>query len=388
MSPPGGLISPSVVLTQASFVNRPLPLSPPSNGPSPTRQTCQHFHNQEPLAFGNGLATPNFTPAPKLPHPGPLPILSDGTDPNFAPIQRTLTNQSASSSVFSPTASIPLFSQPQQRTRAVTVGDGMPSPYEVPEHNGSTLSRGDSNSLVRSASASATQHRVVGPRGGNLPPPPAHSPPPLTHSSMELRARMDSGGGVLTTPPGQNTLPRSMGSHHAGHPKPGGMKHMRSDGHFPIFEEKPEVYIRPLDSSVEASLHSGSSYGQNGVARKQSLEMAQYPYRGGLATNGSIVESEFSNFSERTEGSSMIPRAPPHNPTHQDRDRSVRSQGRESLFSETSIELSVSSNSERGGSPGEPVCLCACVCLCVHVCVGVCVCLCVHVCVGVSLEIQ
>ena len=137
------------------------------------------------------------------------------------------------------------------------------------------------------------------------------------------------------------------------------MKHIRSEGHFPIFEEKPEVYIRPLDSSVEASLHSGSSYGQNGVARKHSLEAAQYPYRGGLATNGSIVESEtFTSFSERTEGSSMIPRAPLHNPAHHDRDRSVRSQGRESLFSETSIELSVSSNSERGGSPGESLCLC------------------------------
>lgn len=173
---------------------------------------------------------------------------------------------------------------------------------------------------------------------------------------MELRARMDNGKGALTSPPGQNTLPRTMGHHHSNAvAKPGPMKHIRSEGHFPIFEEQPDeskVYIQPLDSSVEASLHSGSGYGPSGVARKPSLEAAPYPYLDGLATNGSIVEAEAFRIEE-----GPIPRAPPpHNPTHHPRERSVRSHGRESLFSETSIELSVSSNSDREVSPCE---LCA-----------------------------
>lgn len=363
MSPPAplGPASPSVMVAQTSFVNRPLPLSPNSNGPSPTRQQRQQFGERDAAAFGNGPPA-NF-PAPKLPHPGPLPQLSEGSEAGFAPMIRTMTNQSETS-VFSPTASIPPFAHPQQRTRACTTGgDGMPSPYEIPEHNGSTLSRGESNTVVRSASASAVQHRNIGPPrgGGNFPPPPAHSPPPLTHSSMELRARMDSGEGVLTSPPGQNTLPRTMGHHHHhssnAAAKPGPMKHIRSEGHFPIFEEKPDekmVYIRPLDSSVETSLHSGSGYGSSGVARKPSLETAPFPYHDGLATNGSVVEAEAFgvNFSERTE-EGPIPLAPLHNPTHHPRERSVRSHGRESLFSETSIELSVSSNSDREVSPCE-----------------------------------
>ena len=272
-----------------------------------------------------------------------------------------MTNQS-SGSVFSPTGQP--FQHAQPRQRAKTLGEGMPSPYEVPEHNGSTLSRGDSNSVMRPASASAAQHRAVGPmpRGGNFPPPPAHSPPPLTHSSMELRAKMDSGEGVITSPPGQNTLPRS---HQAmGGAKVGGLKHIRSEGHFPIFEPEEKrdermVYIQPpLDSSMETSIHSMSSYGQNGVARRPSLDTATYPYPGGLATNGSVVDSEhFTNFAERTDQNVLphgIPRAPPHNPAHHERDQSVRSNGRESLFSETSIEMSVTS-SEREISPGEPV---------------------------------
>ncbi len=358
MSPPAplGPTSPSVMVTQTSFVNRPLPLSPNSTGPSPTRQPRQPFVERDAQgAFGNG--PPATYPAPKIPHPGPLPQLSEGSDTGFAPMHRTMTNQSELS-VFSPTASIPPFAHPQQRTRACTTGgDGMPSPYEIPEHNGSTLSRGDSNTFVRSVSASAVQHRNIGPPRGNFPPPPAHSPPPLTHSSMELRAKMDSGDSVLTSPPGQNTLPRTIGHHHSNAAaKPGPMKHIRSEGHFPIFEEKADnkkLYIQPLDSSVEASLHSGSGYGLSGVAPKPSLEPAPYPYLGELATNGSIVEAEaFGNFSERTD-EEPIPRAPLHNPTHHPRERSVRSHGRESLFSETSIELSVSSNSDREVSPGE-----------------------------------
>lgn len=361
-----GVLSPSVVVAQASFSNRPLPLSP--SGPSPTRQIQQQRQQpvleHEPPQFGNGMAS-NLPPAPKLPHPGPLPQLIESSEAGFVPMHRSMTNQS-SGSVFSPTGAV--FQHHQQpRQRSKTIGEGMPSPYEVPEHNGSsTLSRGDSSAVVRPASASAAQHRGVGQghRGGNFPPPPAHSPPPLTHSSMELRARMGSREGMMASPPGQNTLPRSMSSSHqaSGGAKTnlGGMKQIRSEGHFPIFEsrengdENKMVYIAPpLDSSVEMSIHSASSYGQNGAPRRPSLDTAPYPYHGGLATNGSVETEHFNNFAERTDRSVLppgIPRAPAHNPAYHERDRSVRSNGRESLFSETSIELSVSS-SDREVSP-------------------------------------
>ena len=322
---------------------------------------------QEPPAFGNGLAS-NFQPPKKLPHPGPLPQLSEGAEPGFVPMHRSLTNQSAAS-VFTPGVVSGQFQQqPVQRQRARTVGGSIPSPYEVPEHNGSTLSRSDAASRPSSAHSSA--HHKAGPhRVPTFPPPPAHSPPPLTHSSMELRARMDSGQKVLVSPPGQNTLPRTLHSPHSGGVmNHSGMKPMRSDGHFPIFESEEKndqekmVYIRPpLDSSMEASIHSGSSYGPrdvNGtsVNRRPSLDRAHYPYQG--AMNGSVTDSEaFSSFSEMTDTRSVpsrLPQAPPHHPSHSvvaDRERSMRSQGRESMFSETSIELSISS-SERDMSPG------------------------------------
>ena len=351
-----------------SLTTRPLPLSP-TNAPSPTSHQHQHqVLEQEPPAFGNGLAS-NFQPPKKLPHPGPLPQLSEEAEPGFVPMHRSLTNQSAASVFTTIGGQFQPQPQPVQRQRAKTVGGGIPSPYEVPEHNGSTLSRNEATSRPGSAHSSA-HHRAGPHRVPTFPPPPAHSPPPLTHSSMELRARMDSGQKVLVSPPGQNTLPRTLHSPHGGSgvKNQSGMKHMRSDGHFPIFESEEKndqekmVYIRPpLDSSMEASIHSGSSYGPrdvNGVdvTRRPSLDRAHYPYQGTM--NGSVTDSEaFSSFSEMTDPRSVpsrLPQAPPHNPTHPivtDRERSMRSQGRESLFSETSIELSISS-SEREVSPG------------------------------------
>lgn len=318
-------------------------------------------------------------------------MLHESAEPGFVPMHRTNTNQS----VFSTSAAAPpAHHVPRTRNRAQTVG-GIPSPYEVPEQNGNTLPRtGD-----RPSTAHTTHHGNIFQVGaGAIPPPPAHSPPPLTHSSMEIRARM--GEDQVFSPPGQHTLPRSLGSSrsysttsHSSGGVPGGgghMRHMKSDGHLPhlpILEglptlethEEKMVYIQPpLDSSVEASIHSASSYGAGraevstgGETRvspphhqhqHQPFQVPQHthsmrgPNNPAMATY--VPDSE--SFSEMTSDAgsmqSGVPRgrhAPPYN-----RERSNQSHGRESVFSETSTELSMSSNSEKELSPSKYYYLC------------------------------
>ena len=366
------------------------------------------------------------------------------------PMTRTLTSQSMASSVFGPVVavgvggggggggggSVIVQSQtkkpPPQATRgrAKTVSGGMPSPYEVPE--GSTISRSDGSSSIRSNSA----HQQ---RTQQIPPPPAHSPPPLTHSSMEMRAYISDKNNrqpktsVPMMPGGQNTLPRAMSqqrsysSSHAEHFSTAA-KQMKSEGNLPILETSEEklVYIRPpLDSSVENSIHSSSSYsggggggegGRGGGSDRGSANSNRHyhPYsdqtqqqqqqmvmkNGNMAfspggMNGSMTSSEhFSSYSEATTNPGSLPplpsnsssqqqmmmalnRLPPppsssahHHPTileHQEREMQPHHNvitigggiggpqaGRESIFSETSTELSISSTSGslRETSPG------------------------------------
>ena len=363
------------------------------------------------------------------------------------PMTRTLTSQSMASSVFGPVVavgvggggggggggSVIVQSQtkkpPPQATRgrAKTVSGGMPSPYEVPE--GSTISRSDGSSSIRSNSA----HQQ---RTQQIPPPPAHSPPPLTHSSMEMRAYISDKNNrqpktsVPMMPGGQNTLPRAMSqqrSYSSSHAEnfSTAAKQMKSEGNLPILETSEEklVYIRPpLDSSVENSIHSSSSYsgggegGRGGGSDRGSANSNRHyhPYsdqtqqqqqmvmkNGNMAfspggMNGSMTSSEhFSSYSEATTNPGSLPpppsnsssqqqmmmalnRLPPppsssaahHHPTileHQEREMQPHHNvitigggiggpqaGRESIFSETSTELSISSTSGslRETSPG------------------------------------
>ena len=354
------------------LATRPLPNSPLSDV-SPT-------FVGESIQFGNGLPS-NQRPEQKIPHPGGLPLLHEAAEPGFVQMHRTNTNQSVFSSGG---ASVPpqAHNVPRTRNRAQTVG-GIPSPYEVPEQNGNTLPRsGD-----RPSTAHATHHGHVFQIGSAaIPPPPAHSPPPLTHSSMEIRARM--GEDSVFSPPGQHTLPRSIGSsrsysvtsHSTGSGAGGGpMRHMKSDGHLPrmpVLETHEEnvVYIQPpLDSSVEASIHSASSYGAgraevvNGERRSPPHHQHHHHHhpQGQLPqsmrppnTVTYVADSEqFSSFSEMTSepGSiqSGVPRMPVHHAPPYNRERSNQSRGRESVFSETSTELSISSASEKELSPSK-----------------------------------
>ena len=177
------------------LATRPLPNSPMSEV-SPT------FIEQDVPRFGNGLAS-NQQPERKMPHPGGLPLLHEAAEPGFVQMHRTNTSQSVFTSSG---ASAPPNSGHVQRTmrnRAQTVG-GIPSPYEVPEQNGNTLPRGAGDHRPSTAHhqhghGAGIFHVGV---GGSIPPPPAHSPPPLTHSSMEIRARMADD---VFSPPGAHS---------------------------------------------------------------------------------------------------------------------------------------------------------------------------------------
>ena len=325
-----------------------------------------------------------------MPHPGGLPMLQEAAEPGFVQMHRTNTGQS----VFSSSSATVQPSQhaPRTRNRAQTLG-GIPSPYEVPEHNGNTLPRSEVGvgSARPSAGHPISQHHHAGifELGPHIPPPPAHSPPPLTHSSMEIRARMGDDAQFFS-PPGQHTLPRSMGSSRSysvtsPHSMTssggggGGMRHLKSDGHLPLLEthEEKMVYIQaPLDSSAEASIHSAGSYGAGKgevVERRPSLERAHHQrhhhhhhHPGGQQphsirpTNASVTGSE--SFSEMTsEPGSAHSSMPQYHLPPFNTERSNQSRGRESVFSETSTELSISSASEKELSPSKlvfPTCMC------------------------------
>ena len=359
--------------TACSTVPQPNPLATRPLPNSPLSDVSPTFIEQD-IQFGNGLPS-GHRPERKMPHPGGLPQLQEAAEPGFVQMHRTNTNQSVFSSSG---ASAPPHNVPRTRNRAQTVG-GIPSPYEVPEQNGNTLPRsGD-----RPSTAHATHHGHVFQIGSaGIPPPPAHSPPPLTHSSMEIRARM--GDDNVFSPPGQHTLPRSMGSsrsysvtsHSSGSGAGAGvvMRHMKSDGHLahmPVLEthEEKVVYIQPpLDSSVEASIHSSSSYGagraevSTGERRMSPPHHHHHHYPQGQSQHSIrqpnvTYAPDSESYSEMTSepGSVMsgIPRMPGHNVPAYNRERSNQSRGRESVFSETSTELSISSASEKELSPSK-----------------------------------
>ena len=382
---------------------RPLPLSPITPALIPAEDSM-HF-SMGPQGAPH-MTTSASAGALKLStganHPGPLPSLTENVELSGAyPIARTMTNQSLGS-VFSPNSVIspptghtPIPQQqqhsghPHHRGRSNTMG-GIPSPYEVPDTNGNTLP----HDIHRPSSAHPTQ-RNNSDLGASFPPPPTHSPPPLTHSSSDMRSRvvdehMLQHGGVAmgghhhhhTHPhqqhhPSGNTLPRTSPNQRsfstsAAHGRMvtdarGAMTSMRSEGNIPsppdndaVFHTQSStgaentVYIQPpLDSDIE--LQSTSSYGEAApMGRRQSADRERpghahhYPpqsrYPGML--NGPLDSGEHFNNHMDVEG--MVPShmANPHH-EHSNKDKGRR----ESMFSETSTELSITSGSEKETSP-------------------------------------
>lgn len=341
---------------------RPLPLSPNSmTSPTP----LQSLPEQEPPPiFGNGPSSQ--PPARKQPHPGPMPQLKQA-QPLFAsvPMQRTFTDQSTGS-VFT-NQQVPV--QPNPRNRSKAIGGSIPSPYEVPAENGSTLSRSEV------AQRPNTAHGIA---RSQIPPPPCHSPPHLTTSSLELLARIEvspNRRGVGGAPLQQRVVTDPRGMQHRSHStsaadrmatmtEGGGMNQMRSAGHLPILETSEEekmVYIAPpQDSSAENSVANFSDGRASDYRATAPMYLGQ--------ANGSIVSSEqYSSFSEMSDSlPPSMPRLPAHYPppppppASDPRFHGYRGHGagrkRESEFSETSTEMSMSSasGSLRGQSPPVP----------------------------------
>ena len=360
----------SIVQTPTSGA-RPLPSRPPESS------MMQFVPEQDMLAFGNGLGP--SPPLRKQPHPGAMPMLQEHQPPfsvsaastigapihrtqnspnSGVPMHRTQTSPSSGGSVFSP-AHTHAKPHPTSRGRAKTIDGGVSSasPYEVPEHNGSTLSRGIEPTRP------STAHAFAHPRT-HFPPPPSHAPPQLIHSSVEVFSRANEVG----IGPMQNTIPRAgmpprSFSSTATNPLAGrdNLRQNRSAGQLveldTNFEEK--VYIRPpLDSSMENSINSaGSSTYRHGFLSPDKGPPPTSTYMGGDHYRGSIITttSEFSSFSEATDPNSVpvsIPRFPNHLPPHplSDRTRNLKASRRESDYSETSTETtaSMTSGSARG----------------------------------------
>lgn len=361
ISPFPSSISPHSI---TSSRRRPLPLSPTSE----TSPTLQLIPEGEHVSFGAG---PGINPpARKQPHPGGIPLLKEA-QPGFSavPMQRTRTNES-SGSVFT-TAQVHVH--PTQRSRAKAVGSSMPSPYEVPTDNGSTLSRGEEP--PRPNTATGIAHTQV-----QIPPPPSHAPPPLTVSSMEIFAAHGNPSFPASDMPLRGLQNRSFSTTAADHlgETRAQMRPMRSIGQIPMDRATERggekmVYIHPLDSSLENSLYSAESSGGYQHEERDNLEREVRPpvshMNASVYTsqmNGSVITtaSEYSSFSEMTDPNSIpgstlqtsVLRMPPHLPPPHPSGggRGLRAGGRrESEFSDMSTEMSVSSMS--GSMRGEVV---------------------------------
>ena len=245
------------------------------------------------------------------------------------------------------------------RPRANTEGGAnIPNPYEFPVHPGgaSTLPRGGG--------------------AGPIPPPPSHAPPPLTQSSLEIFAR------VSRSPPGNGAGRSGSVGHHPTHHQ-GFTNRSFSTTHAGNLPS-PTTTVPPTNTSAgvhamrvirsASMLHPVNEKDMDGGPDYATVEppdyippprkastLDRYPpppqqmYPNG-ATRGRRNSDELSSFSEMTAdndsvqlstGGSHVPGAYRHPETGVFRP----GEQRESVFSETSTEQSISSGSIREASP-------------------------------------
>ena len=281
--------------------------------------------------------------------------------------------------------------QGSHRPRANTEGGmHMPNPYEHPVHPGgaSTLPRAD----FGMRSNGGGEH-------GDIPPPPCHAPPPLTHSSLEIFARMrrspTGGGGKNGHQHQQQKQSQRGGGEHQHHgmshrsfsttqtaglisptssslPNSGSMRMIRSAGQLHPLEEKSSQELGPEYATVYPPM---PMEGKVATLERQPPPRRGLPHSpnqppphgGAYVPNGSNRSTrnsdDFSSFSEMTDtGSAQLSMgqaghghmpAPLHSPRHPEMAGSYHLSGqRESVFSETSNEeQSLSSGSIREASP-------------------------------------
>ena len=239
------------------------------------------------------------------------------------------------------------------RPRANTEGGvNIPNPYEFPVHPGgaATLPRGGG--------------------AGPIPPPPSHAPPPLTQSSLEIFER------VSRSPPGNGAgRSGSMGHHHQGFsnrsfstthnlPSPTGTAPptMSSSGG-PNNTMRVNRSASMLHPVSEKDMEGGPDYATveppDYIPPRKSSTLDRYPpppqlgYPNG-PTRGRRSSDE-SSFSEMTadNDSVQLSAGGSHPGAYRHPETGVFRPGdqRESVFSETSTEQSISSGSIREASP-------------------------------------
>ena len=242
------------------------------------------------------------------------------------------------------------------RPRANTEGGAavnVPNPYEFPVHPGgaSTLPRGGGS--------------------GTIPPPPSHAPPPLTQSSLEIFARVSRsppGNGAGRGAPGQRQgIPhRSFSTTHASSATSAAgpvtttssMRAIRSTSHLrPLSENDPDggpdyATVEPPDYFPP---RKASTLDRYPPAPPQHLLQQQQLMFPNVASRTRRNSDELSSFSEMTPDNDSVQLSSGGNThgsyRHPETGAYRPGDQRESVFSETSTEQSISSGSIREASP-------------------------------------
>lgn len=402
-----------IFATQPHMAHRPLPLSPASY---PNIQTSpdEVFTTQQQQQQQVSVSRKNTHPGPlplvdeNLVARSRIMTNQSGGGPVFSPVSATSAPVSHIIQQISqqpPQQHHHQHHQQQQQQNGRGRSNTLPSPYEVPDINGEDVQQ------MRSNSAHPQRSAINNGGVSGIPPPPGHSPPPLTDSSMEMHSHMTEEhhhhhhfqqdhpfSPSSAGPVGQNTLPRVQTNQRSfsssgvqgcsiGAAK-GGMPYT-SEGN--IHANNDMVYIQPpLDSDPDNSIISSSSYDQGSDVpvqrggrqhmfhpqqhhhphhpqqqphQRHPQQQQQAPRHPGML-NGALASSEqFMNFAPPD---GPVPPSMPHypppppgppsggerNPPYYSDDRNP-SRGRESLFSETSTEFSISSGSEKDSTSGE-----------------------------------
>ena len=236
------------------------------------------------------------------------------------------------------------------RPRANTEGgaSNVPNPYEFPVHPGGA------STLPRSTGS------------GSIPPPPTHSPPPLTQSSREIFAR------ASRSPPGNS------GAGHSGHHHHPGMSHRSFSTTHASTASGPNNNISSMRVIRSTSLlrpvsekdpDGGPDYATveppDYYPPRKAATLGHYPppplqqqhmFPNGASRAGRNSD-ELSSFSEMTADNDSVQLSSGghgHGPgpyRHPETGAFRPGDQRESVFSETSTEQSISSGSIREASP-------------------------------------
>ena len=346
------LSNPSPVTPSRPLLSSPMPPHCDHPPPPPT----SHFTMPVTMHPPPPIHSPT---SPKFPLPGGGGS-AVAADPGFNRNFNNIEPEMMGDVFMGPGVGVPPHVEPAgapHRQRANTEGGAamnIPNPYEFPVHPGgaSTLPRG---------------------AAGPIPPPPSHAPPPLTQSSLEIFAR------VSRSPPGTSAGRSGSMGHHPTHQ---GLSHRSFSTTHAGNLASPTSTVPPttilagggamrvirsasmLHPVNEKDMDGGPDYATveppDYHPPRKALTLDRYPpppqhmYPNG-ATRGGRNSDELSSFSEMTaDNDSVHGSHSGHVPgpyRHPETGAFRPGDQRESVFSETSTEQSISSGSIRETSP-------------------------------------